>query len=328
MVARRIAALLLIVPLLVADAWAKSTDQGTQPAGHLTKEQRLEIIRGLSAELCFARTVFPMGKKGLVLKDGKLVSPTPENMRQLLADWGPAVKPGDRAQITSVEIKGNAIRFEINGGPIKKQKWYQRIEVGGMGGMTPISPSNPNPNPRGSYVDLAFDGHIPSLTPQQVKEMLGPVLDFSAHSVAEAYMASLPPKVRDAIKEHKVLVGMNREMVTYAKGRAPQKTRERDGNVAYEEWIYGQPPQEVEFVRFVGDEVVRVETMKVDGTKVVDTQKQVDIKQQPTVAQQQAEQKPGAQPQGAPSLRRPGEEPDQSGPLPKGGVGDDPSNPH
>ncbi|HKT70015.1 MAG TPA: hypothetical protein VJP83_11285 [Terriglobales bacterium] len=325
MVARRIAALLLIVPLLLVNAWAKTNDQSSQPSGHLTKEQRLEIIRGLSAELCFARVVFPIGKKGLVLKDGKVVSPTPDDMRQLLAEWGPAVKPGDRAQITNVAIKGDSIRFEINGGPIKKQKWYQRIEVGGMGGMTPISPnSNPNTNPRGSYVDLAFNGHIPSLTPQQVKDMLGPVLDFSAHSAAEAYMATLPPKVRDAIKEHKVLVGMNREMVSYAKGRAPQKTRERDGNVAYEEWIYGAPPQEVEFIRFVGDEVVRVETMKVDGTKVVDTQKQVDLKQQPTVAQQQPQAEPGVRPPGAPTLRRPGEDqrPGQ-GPLPKGGAGDD-----
>ena len=327
MVARRIAFLLLVVPLLLANARANTKDQSRQPqpSGHLTKEQRLEIIRGLSAELCFARVIFPIGKKGLVLKDGKVVSPTPDDMRQLLAEWGPAVKPGDRAQITNVAIKGDSIRFEINGGPIKKQKWYQRIEVGGMGGMTPISPnSNPNTNPRGSYVDLAFDGHIPSLTPQQVKDMLGPVLDFSAHSAAEAYMATLPPKVRDAIKDHKVLVGMNREMVTYAKGRAPQKTRERDGNVAYEEWIYGAPPQEVEFIRFVGDEVVRVETMRVDGTKVVDTQKQIDIKQQPTVAQQQPQAEPGARPPGAPTLRRPGEDqqPGQ-GPLPKGGAGDD-----
>lgn len=242
----------------------------------------------------------------------------------MLADFGPAVKPGDRAQITSVAIKGDSIRFEINGGPIKKQKWYQRIEVGGMGGMTPISPSNPNTNPRGSYVDLAFDSHIPSLTPQQVKDILGPVLDFSAHSAAEAYMATLPPKVREAIKDHKVLVGMNREMVTYAKDRPPQKTRERDGNVAYEEWIYGAPPQEVEFVRFVGDEMVRVETMKVDGTKVVETLKQVDIKQQPTVAEkQQPQQEPGARPAGAPTLRRPGEDQQGQGPLPKGGVGDD-----
>ena len=327
MVARRIAALLLIAPLLLANAWAKSKPQSPQSSQHLTKEARLEIIRGLSAELCFARVLFPMGKKGLVLKDGKVVSPTSEEMRQMLVDFGPAVKPGDRAQITNVAIRKDSIRFEINGGPVKKQKWYQHIEVGGMGGMAPISRSNPNTNPRGSYVDLAFDGHIPSLTPEQVKQMLSPVLDFSAHSAAEAYMATLPVKVRDAIKDHKVLVGMNHEMVNYAKGRPPQKVRERDGNVDYEEWIYGQPPQEVEFVRFVGDEVVRVETMKVDGTKMVDTQKQVDVKQ-PTVAEKQPQQEPGARTPGAPTLRRPGEDQQSQPPLPKGGVGDGPSDPH
>ena len=327
MVARRSAALLLIVPLLLANAWAKSKPQTPQPSQQLTKEERLEIIRGLSAELCFARVQFPMGKKGLVLKDGKVVSPTPEELRQMLVDWGPAVKPGDRTQITTVAIRKDFIRFEINGGPVKKQKWYQHIQVGGMGGMTPISPSNPNTNPRGSYVDLTFDGHIPSLTPQQIKQMLTPVLDFSAHTAAEAYMATLPPKVRDAIKDHKVLVGMDQEMVTYAKGRPPQKVRERDGNVAYEEWIYGQPPQEVEFVRFVGDQVVRVETMKVDGTKVVDTTRQVDVKK-PTVAEEQPQQEPGARTPGAPTLRRPGEDQQGQGPLPKGGVGDGPSDPH
>ncbi len=328
MLARRIAVFLLIVPLLPVSAWARSKEQSSpQSSQHLSKEERLEIIRGLSAELCFARVLFPMGKKGLTLKDGKVVSPAPEEMQQLLANWGPAVKPGDRTQITNVAFKGDVIRFEINGGPVKKPKWYQRIEVGGMGGMAPISPSNGNVNnPRGSYVDLAFDGRIPSLTPQQVKQMLTPVLDFSAHTAAEAYMSTLPPKVREAIKEHKVLVGMNREMVTYAKGRPPQKTRENDGKVAYEEWIYGQPPQEVEFVRFVGDEVVRVETMKVDGTKMVDTQKQVDIKK-PTVAQEQPQAQPGQRPAGAPSLRRPGEDQQSQAPLPKGGGGDD-SNPH
>ncbi|MGE5207518.1 MAG: hypothetical protein ACM3PW_18040 [Chlamydiota bacterium] len=327
MVARRIAVFLLLATLLPASVWAKSKDKTPQPSQHLTKQERLEIIRGLSAELCFARVLFPMGKKGLTLKDGKVVSPTPEEMQQILANWGPAVKPGDRTQITNVAFKDNFIRFEINGGPVRKPKWYQRIEVGGMGGMAPISPSNPNVNnPRGSYVDLTFDGRIPSLTPQQVKQMLTPVLDFSAHTAVEAYMSTLPPKVRDAIKEHKVLVGMNREMVTYAKGRPPQKTRERDGNVAYEEWIYGQPPQQVEFVRFVGDEVVRVETMKVDGTKMVETEKQVDIKK-PTVAQEQPQPQPGQRPAGAPSLRRPGEDQQGQAPLPKGGAGDD-SNPH
>jgi len=94
-------------------------------------------------------------------------------------------------------------------------------------------------------------------------------------------------------------------MVTYAKGRPPKKVREKDGDTEYEEWIYGEPPQDVEFVRMVGDEVVRVETMKVDGSKVVRTAKEVDLGAQPSVAKATPEERPAS----APTLRRPGEEP-------------------
>ena len=313
MIPLRPAALLLVLPLLLGSS--RAGDNPKQTSAHINKQERMEIIRGLNAELAFARTFFPMGMKGLTLKNGSVVSPSQGELQQLLADFGPAAKPGDRARITDVMFKGNSIRFEINGGPRKKQKWYQRIQVGGMGGTVPLSPSDPNANPRGSFVDLAFDPYIPQLTPDQVKKMLSPVLDFNAHSAAEAYLATLPPKVQQAIKDHKVLVGMDREMLTYAKGRPPKKIRERDGNTPYEEWIYGEPPQDVEFVRLVGDEVVRVETMKVDGQKVVRTEKEVDIRRQTNVAE---EKPPQPRPANAPSLRRPGEEAPDS--QPAGGV--------
>jgi hypothetical protein len=103
-------------------------------------------------------------------------------------------------------------------------------------------------------------------------------------------------------------------MVTTSKGRPPKKTREKDGETEYEEWIYGEPPQDVDFVRFVADEVVRVETMKVDGEKLVRTEKEVNI-ESPTVAKTSSE--PAVRPPGAPSLRRPGEEPDPSSPTSK-----------
>jgi len=60
---------------------------------------------------------------------------------------------------------------------------------------------------------------------------------------------------------------------------------------------------------------------------VVDTTRQVDVKK-PTVAEQQPQQEPGARTPGAPTLRRPGEDQQGQGPLPKGGVGDGSSDPH
>jgi hypothetical protein len=300
----------LAVLVLAAVVPAAVASSQKEPASRISKDQRIEIIRSLNAEHVFARIEFPMGRKGLGIKAGNIVSPSASELQQLLADNGPSVKPGDRAQITNILFKDNLIRFEINGGPEKRQKWYQRIQVGGMGGMTPVARTDPNAmNARGSYVDLIFERAIPSLTPEQVRQMLAPVLDFNAHSAAEAYLKTLTPKVQQAIKDHQVLVGMNHEMVDYAKGRPPRKIREKDeNNRPYEEFIYGEPPQDVEFIRFSGDEVVQVKTMKVDGEKIVRTQREVEIKPQPSLAQnQQQEQQPQKQAT-RPSLRRPGEE--------------------
>jgi len=277
--------------------------KSSSPAPHISNKTRIDLIRAFDAELVYIRTPFPMGKRGLTLKDG-VTSPSGPELQMLMTTWGPAVKPGDQARITAVEIKDNHIRFEINGGPVKKQKWYQHLQVGGNGGMAPISPSDSNANPRGSFVDLQFDRYVPELTGPELKQLLHPVFDFDAKSAVEAYLETVPPKVKEAIQNHQVLVGMNREMVVYAKGRAPKKIREKDGEVEYEDWIYGEPPQDVDFVRFVGDEVTRVETMKIDGEKIVRTEREVELAPKPTVASSE----PTARPVNAPSLRRPGEE--------------------
>jgi hypothetical protein len=62
----------------------------------------------------------------------------------------------------------------------------------------------------------------------------------------------------------------------------------------------------VDFIRFVGDEVIRVETMKVSGEKMVRTEKEVDLETEtpPSVAQKKLEEHP----LNAPTLRRPGED--------------------
>jgi hypothetical protein len=155
--------------------------------------------------------------------------------------------------------------------------------------------------------------------------MLWPVFDFDSKSPLEAYLESVSPKVKQAIKAHHVLVGMNREMVIYAKGRPGKKIREKDGEVEYEDWIYGDPPQDVDFIRVVGDEVVRVETMKVDGEKVVHTEKEIDLGGPAVATAAQKENKPA----NAPTLRRPGEQapeaPANSGPSRPAPIPDPPS---
>ena len=299
--------LVLLPVVLFCVIGARADDQKTP---RLSKQTRIDLIRTFNAELVYIRSPFPMGKRGLTLKDGNL-SPSGDEMQNMLAMWGPAAKPGDQARISQVLVKGDHIHFEINGGPVKRQKWYQHIQVGGGGGMTGAAPSDPGANPRGSYVDLVFNGYVPELNPQELKAMLRPVFDFNAKSSMEAYLETLPPKTRDAIKAHHVLVGMNREMVIASKGRPPKKIREKDGEIEYEEWIYGEPPQDVDFVRIAGDEVIRLESIKVDGEKIVHTEREVDLP--PTVAKSSSESE--GRPPDAPSLRRPGEEVDTASPA-------------
>jgi hypothetical protein len=294
-----------------ADQTSESSPQGppvfipvASNAPRMERRTRYEIIHDFETLLVYSRTNFPMGTKGLMLKNG-ILSPNGEELQQTLNLWGPAIKPGDPAHISYVQIKPDHIHFEINGGPVHRQKWYERIEISGGDGPVTTSPDNPQTNPHGSYLDLYFDNYVPEMTAAQLRGLLYPALDFTAHNREQAYLDSMPPKVREAIKAHHVLVGMNQEMVLHAMGKPPKKDRELDGETAYEEWIYGEAPADVDFVRFVGEEVVRVETMKVGGEKIVRTQKEVFLDQDKTKqAQTQQEEKP----KNTPSLRRPGED--------------------
>ena len=199
-------------------------------------------------------------------------------MRQALSLWGPAIKPGDPAHISLVQIKDDHIHFEINGGPVRRKKWYQHVEISGANGpgVTP-GRDEPQANPHGSFVDVYFGKYVPEMTVQQLRALLYPVLDFNSRNKEQAYLDTVPPKVKEAIQAHRVLVGMTQEMVLHAKGKPPRKVRERDGETEYEEWIYGEPPADVDFVRLVGDEVVRVETIKVSGEKIVRTEKEIEL---------------------------------------------------
>lgn len=294
-------AALVLLPSLLA--------QNTAKPEKLTDEGRQLIIRTFQAELPFAKRMFPTGKVGLRIDPLGTITPSEAEVRQIAADFGPAAKPGDRLKITNVYFKGSSIIFEINGGPVKRKKWYERIQVsGGGGGVNPgdRNPQVDNTNARGSYVMLTFKDYIPQMPMQKYRELLAPVLDFNSTSAAEAYSKSLPPIVQTAIKEHRALVGMDRDMVVASMGRPPKKYRDRDGDTDYEEWIYGQPPQEVDFIRFVGDRVVRIETMKVDGQKQVRTAKEVDL-DQGSDAQKVAKNEDDQPQQKAPSLLKPGE---------------------
>src|SRR3954449_6640169 len=98
----RIAVVLMIALSALADD-QKPTAPAPIGSKHITTESRMSLIRGLEAEFVFLRRTFPMGEKGLTVKRGE-VSPDAAQLRQLVMQRGTAGRPGDRAQITNIEI--------------------------------------------------------------------------------------------------------------------------------------------------------------------------------------------------------------------------------
>ena len=281
---------------------------------------RMQLIRVMDAEFVHVRKNLPVGEKNMVIEPDGMVKPGDAELYRMAQTNGAAAKVGDRVQITKILFKEKSIYFEVNGGPKKKTKWYQHIEVSGMGGSTGGVDPNQSAQPTGAAVTLEFKKHVPEMTGAELKQMLTPVLDFSVKTAAEVFVDTLPPKIKEAVKKHEVLVGMNHDMVVMAKDRPPQKVREKDDKgKEYEEWIYGAPPQDVVFVRFAGDEVVQVKTAKIGGQMIVKTEKEVDVKDGvPTLAALKSSDNPqevnGApqqdQPTHKPTLKRPDEQPD------------------
>jgi len=106
--------------------------------------------------------------------------------------WGPAVKPGDPAHISFVQIKNDHIHFEINGGPVRKAKMVSaRADLRGLRSARD-GRGGPQTNAHGSYVDLYFDKYVPEMTAAQLRDLLYPVLDFNARNKEQAYLDTVP----------------------------------------------------------------------------------------------------------------------------------------
>ena len=84
------------------------------------------------------------------------------------------------------------------------------------------------------------------------------MLDFSRRSPTALYSPEVPPKFKEAIKNHQVVVGMDRDAVLSSKGPPDRRVREERDGVEQEDWIYGTPPH-VLFVTFDGDSVIKVQ---------------------------------------------------------------------
>lgn len=240
--------ILSALALVLCAALAGGKEEG------MTKDARYLLIRDLHHEIAVAKVALPRGKKGVRMdSQGRLDKVKAEEELKLN---GAAVNPGAPVEITKITFKSDELVFELNYGGRNTKKWYQHIEVGVGGTTQPIGPVNGEPTevPYGSTVTIRFNKKVPDLTTDQVKQILGSVLDFTRHSPTVVYSEQLPPEMKEAIKKHEVLVGMSRDAVLSAKGAPERKVREEKNGEEIEDWIYGLPPH-VLFVTFSGDTV-------------------------------------------------------------------------
>src|ERR1700733_14413078 len=280
----------------------------------ITERTRQQLVRTFQADEGFAVPPLTQGTKGVVLHANGPLTPAGTAYADELQKFGISSKPGDKVVITKFEVKPDRIIFEFNDGPEKHHHIMQHIQVGGMGGMAPLAQDDGHV-PVGSRMTLEFNKFVPEMTAADVRKLIIPMIDFSLKTPAEAFADTLPPKLKGAVLNHEVLVGMNREMVLKAVGQPDQKVRETEGQTPFEEWIYGQPPHQVQFVRFNGNRVIRLEIADVGQPPVIRDKDETDgYFAGQFVHQVRLGDAPPAAPSGeraptaAPTLRQPGEQ--------------------
>src|SRR6266480_4194296 len=236
-----------------AQSQSQSQSNSAPPAKNATLQEnsKLALIRYVSGE--FAKASKPLAT---------------EMLDRAVATHGLAVSTGDKVQITKLEFHEHQIIVDLNGGGRGKRHWRDHIQIGlGGSGYPPMQSSStqdqgpPGMQPgMGSTIFLEFNKQLPDITPDELKQLLSPFLNFSKErSAAVQWFDTLPPEMKKAIQDRRPVVGMDREELVAAIGKPDHKVRERDsdGN-DIEDWIYGQPPSKTVFVRFLGDRVTSI----------------------------------------------------------------------
>jgi sulfur carrier protein ThiS len=231
----------------------------------LQEGSKLELIRYVSGEFAKAVKPLPAGKEGFHVTVGKPLET--EHLDRAVATHGAAINTGDNVQITKLEFRDHQIVVDVNGGGRGKRHWRDHIQIGIGGGYpTMQSTSTQDQGPpgmqpgMGSTIFLEFNKQLPDLTPDELKQLLSPFLNFAKErSAAVQWFDTLPPEMKKAIQDRRPVVGMDREELVAAIGKPDHKVRERDseGN-DIEDWIYGQPPSKTVFIRFQGERVTSI----------------------------------------------------------------------
>jgi len=223
----------------------------------LSRDARYDLLRTVMADQAAARIGLPFGTDGVELSDSGQINQ--EKLQKEIQKNGQSIQPGKVVSITDMSFDDNKITLELDGGGKNKKSVLDRIQigVGGNAGTVPVRDDKVL-QAKGSKVILRFSKKVPpDLTPDQLRQLLDPVLDFNKHNFMKTGIEALPPEFQEAVKEKEAKIGMDRSTVLMALGRPDKKFRD-PSKPAYEQWLYYLRGLRALFVDFEDNIVVRV----------------------------------------------------------------------
>src|SRR5215471_6869141 len=231
----------------------------TPVLAQIAQNARYDILRTVLADQAAARIGLPFGSDGVDLTEAGEINK--DKLQREIQKNGQSVEAGKVVTVTDIAFDDNRIVIQLDGGGKNKKSILDRIQVGvGAGPSTvPVQTDDKIAKAKGSKITLRFEKKVPSdLKPEQLRQLLDPVLDFNKHSFMKTGIESLPPEFQEAVKAKEAKIGMDRSTVIMAMGRPEQKFRETKNGVYTEQWLYNQRGLRALFILFEDNVVVEI----------------------------------------------------------------------
>jgi hypothetical protein len=228
-------------------------------SAQIARDAKYDILRTVIADQASARVALPFGSDGVEISDSGQVNQ--QRLERDLKKNGQSIEVGKVVTVTDIAFDDDRIEIELDGGGKNKKNILDRIQVGvGVNNRTaPVGRDDKTAKAKGSKVVVRFAQKVPpDLKPEQLKEILSPLLDFNKHNFMKTGIEALPVEFQEAVKAKEARIGMDRSTVIMALGRPDNKFRETKDGVFTEQWYYELRGARRLFVTFEDNVVVQI----------------------------------------------------------------------